>query len=138
MTGRGPGGPTVSMNWSNQNGERGGSKLSLLLTIVIVGALGFTAVKIVPVYVEAYQFQDSIEAESGFALTGYPKKSVDDIRDDIYKKAQDLDIPAKREDIRVSVTNGSVEIGTDYSVLIDLKVYQYTLQFHPHADNHTI
>ena len=126
------------MNWSNQNGERGGSKLSLLVTLVIIGALGFTAVKIVPVYVEAYQFQDSIQAESRFALTGYPKKSIDDIRDDIYKKAQDLDIPVKREDIRVNVTNGSVEIGADYSVLIDLKIYQYTLQFHPHADNHSI
>jgi hypothetical protein len=126
------------MTWPNQNGERGGSKLSLLFTLVIVGALAFTAVKIVPVYVEAYQFQDSIEAESRFALTGYPKKSIDDIRDDIYKKAMDIGIPAKREDIRVSVTNGSVEIGTDYSVPIDLKVYQYTLQFHPHADNHTI
>lgn len=126
------------MNRSNYNGERGGSKLSLIITLIIVGALGFAAVKIVPVYVEAYQFQDSIEAESRFALTGYPKKSVEDIRDDIYKKAQDLDIPAKREDIRVNVTNGSVEIGTDYSVPIDLKVYQYTLQFHPHADNHTI
>jgi hypothetical protein len=126
------------MTWSNQNGERGGSKLSLILTLIIVGALGFTAVKIVPVYVDAYQFQDSMEAESRFALTGYPKKSVDDIRDDIYKKAQELDIPARREDIHVNVTNGSVEIGTDYSVPIDLKVYQYTLQFHPHADNHTI
>ena len=126
------------MNWSKQNGERGGSKLSLILTLLIVAALGFTAVKIVPVYVEAYQFQDSIEAESRFALTGYPKKSVDDIRDDIYKKSQELDIPVRREDIHVNVTNGSVEIGTDYSVLIDLKVYQYTLQFHPHADNHTI
>ena len=126
------------MTRSNGNGERGGSKLSLLVTLIIVGALGFTAVKIIPVYVESYQFQDSIEAESRFALTGYPKKSIDDIRDDVYKKAQDLGIPAKREDIRVNVTNGSVEIGTDYSVLIDLKIYQYTLQFHPHADNHTI
>jgi len=126
------------MNGSNQHGERGGSKLSLTITLIIVVALGFTAVKIVPVYVEAYQFQDSIEDESRFALTGYPKKSVDDIRDDVYKKAVDLGIPAKREDIVVNVTNGSVEIGTDYSVLIDLKVYQYTLQFHPHADNHSI
>jgi hypothetical protein len=132
------GGTTDSMNRSNQNCERGGSKISLILTLLVVGALGFTAIKIVPVYVEAYQFQDSIEAESRFALTGYPKKSVDDIRDDIYKKAQELDIPAKREDIHVNVTNGSVDIGTDYSVPIDLKVYQYTLQFHPHADNHTI
>ncbi len=126
------------MNRSNQNSERGGSRLSLILTLIIVVALGFTAVKIVPVYVEAYQFQDSIEAESRFALTGYPKKTIDDIRDDVYKKAVDLGVPAKREDIVVTVTNGSVEIGTDYSVPIDLKVTQYTLQFHPHADNHSI
>jgi Domain of unknown function (DUF4845) len=126
------------MNRSNQIGERGGSKLSLILTLIIVVALGFTAVKIVPVYVEAYQFQDSIEAESRFALTGYPKKSVDDIRDDVYKKAVDLGVPAKREDIVVNVTNGSVEIGTDYSVSIDLIIKQFSIPFHPHADNHSI
>src|SRR5271168_3795092 len=138
MTGRGPGGPSTTMTRSKRNGEQGGSKLSLLVTLIIVGALGFTAVKIIPVYVEAYQFQDSIEAESRFALTGYPKKSIDDIKDDIFKKVQELDIPAKREDIRLNVTNGSVEIGLDYTVPIDLKFYQFNLQFHPHADNHTI
>jgi hypothetical protein len=121
-----------------QNGERGGSKMSMLITLVILAALGFTAVKIVPVYVENYQFQDSIETESRFALTAYPKKSVDDVRSAIYKKAVDLDIPIKPEDIRINITNGAVEIGTDYSVPIDLKVYQFTLQFHPHADNHSI
>jgi hypothetical protein len=123
---------------SFQYGERGGSKMSLLITLIILGAMAFTAVKIVPVYVENYQFQDSIEAESRFALTGYPKKGPDDVRADIFKKAQELDIPVRSEDIRVTMTNGSVEIGTDYSVPIDLKVYQFTLQFHPHADNHSI
>ena len=112
--------------------------LEMMITLVILGAMAFTAVKIVPVYVENYQFQDSIEAESRFALTGYPKKGPDDVRADIFKKAQELDIPVKSEDIRVNITNGSVEIGTDYSVPIDLKVYQFTLQFHPHADNHSI
>ncbi len=34
--------------------------------------------------------------------------------------------------------NGSVAIGLDYSVPIDLALYQFTLQFHPHADNHSI
>jgi hypothetical protein len=133
------GGHAISMTLSHTTGERGGSKLSLLLTLVVVGALGFTAVKIVPVYVDNYQFQDSIEAESRFALTGYPKRSADDVRADIFKKAQEIGIPIiKAEDIRVNMTNGSVEIGTDYSVPIDLKFYQFTLQFHPHADNHSI
>jgi hypothetical protein len=118
--------------------ERGGSKINFLLTVVILGAIVFAAVKIAPVYVANYEFQDSIATESRFAITGYPKKSVDDIRDDVFKKAQDLGIPAKRDDIQVSIDNNNVDIGLDYTVPIDLAVYQFTLQFHPHADNHSI
>ena len=118
--------------------ERGGSKLNLIFTLVIMGAIVFSAAKLVPVYFANYQFQDAINSESRFALTGYPKKSIDDIRDDVWNKAQELSIPVRKEDIQVNVTNGSVDISLDYSVPIDLAVYQLTLQFHPHADNHTI
>jgi len=123
---------------SKKLGERGGSKLNFLLTIVILGALVFAAVKIVPVYVANFEFQDSIQSESRFALAGYPKKSVDDIRDDVFKKAQELGIPAKEDDIQVTVDNSDVDIALDYTVPINLAVYQFTLQFHPHADNHSI
>jgi hypothetical protein len=123
---------------TDQIDERGGAKLNFLLTIAFLGVMVFIAFKLVPVYFANYQFQDSIESESRFALTGYPKKSIDDIRDDVWKKAQDLGIPTKRDDITVVVSNGSVDLGVDYSVPIDLVVYQFTLQFHPHSDNHTI
>jgi len=118
--------------------ERGGSKLNLVFTLFILGAMAFAGIKIVPIYLANYQLQDSVESESRFALTGYPKRSVEDIRSDILKKAQELGIPAKPEDIHVEVSNGSVDIGLDYSVLIDLSVYQWNKQFHVHADNHTI
>jgi hypothetical protein len=123
---------------SNRIAERGGSKVNFLLTIIILGALAFIAVKIVPIYVANYELQDAIQSESTYALAGYPKKSVDDIRGDVWKKVQDLGIPAKADDIRVTVNGGSVDIGLDYTVPIDLAVYQFTLQFHPHADNHNI
>src|SRR5690348_13509393 len=118
--------------------ERGGSRLNLIITLVILGSMVFAGVKVVPVYFANYQFQDAIESESRFALTGYPKKSIGDIRDDVWQKAQELSIPVQKDDIQVDVTNGSVTISLDYSVPIDLAVYQLTLQFHPHADNHTI
>jgi YbbR domain-containing protein len=120
--------------------ERGGSKLNVIIPLLILAAMIFVIAKIVPVYLANYQFQDAIETEAKFALTGYPKKSLDDLRDDVYKKAQELDIPAQRESIRVAVdaSRGYVDIGLDYAVPIDLRVYQFTLQFHPHADNHTI
>jgi len=123
-----------------QNGERGGARARLVLTLLFIAAMIFVAVEIIPPYFAYYQFQDAIKSEAKFALTGYPKKSLDDIREDIYKKAQELDIPASRDAIQLSVDsqNGRVDIGLDYSVPIDLKLYQFTLEFHPHADNHTI
>jgi hypothetical protein len=126
------------MALKHQSSDRGGAKLNLVLTLLILGAMLFAGFKVVPLYVANYEFQDSLESESRFALSGYPKKSPDDIRDDIYKKAQELGIPANKEDIKVNVANGSVDLSLDYAVPVDLSVYQLTLQFHPHADNHTI
>jgi YbbR domain-containing protein len=126
------------MAQQTQNGQKGGAKINLLITLMIMAAMIFTAVKVVPVYFANYQFQDAINSESRFALTGYPKRTIEDVRDDIYKKAQELQIPAKREDIQVSMQSGYVNISLDYSVPIDLAVYQFSLQFHPHADNHSI
>jgi len=121
-----------------KSGERGSSKMNFILTIAILVAMVVAGVKIVPVYFAKYQFQDAIETESKFALTGFPKKGVEDIKDDVLKKAQELDLPLQRDAIRVIVTNGSVDIGADYTVPVDLYVYKFSLDFHPHADNHSI
>ena len=126
------------MSERHRNGERGSNKLNLIITLVVLGMMAFAAIKIVPVYFANYEFQDSLESESRFALTGYPKKNADDVRNDIWNKAKELGIPADKDAIHVDLQNGSVDLGLDYSVPIDLAFYQFTLQFHPHADNHTI
>ena len=121
-----------------RNRERGGSKLNLILTVAIIGSLGYAAFKVIPPYFANYQFQDAIESESRFALTGYPKRNQDDIQNEVFKKAQDLGLPVKRDDIHVVMDTSTCAISLDYIVPIDLSVYQFTLQFHPHADNHSI
>ncbi len=111
-----------------------------MLTLLLLVALILAFVKIIPAYVAYYQFEDAIKSEARFALTGYPKKSLDDIRDDIYKKAQELDIPASRDAIQLIVdpTNGQVDITVDYNVTFDLALFAWPHDFHAHADNHTI
>lgn len=105
----------------------------------MIGAMIFIGVELIPPYFANYQFQDSIQSEARFALAAYPRKSIDDVRDDIWRKAQDLSIPlAHKEDIRINMDQTNVDISVDYSVPVDLKVYQFTLEFHPHGDNHTI
>jgi hypothetical protein len=119
-------------------GERGGSRANMLLAIVIVGSLLFVGWKLIPPYFANYQFQDAIETESRFALTGYPKRSQDDIQNEVFKKAQQLGINVKPEDVHVVMDAQTCTISLDYSVPIDLQVYQTVLQFHDHADNHTL
>jgi hypothetical protein len=126
------------MRYSKQFRQRGGSKMNFLLMVVVLGAMAFVAIKVIPPYFANYQFQDAIETESRFALSGYPKRSQDDIQDEVYRKAQDLGIPAKRDDVHVMIANNQVSISLDYTIPIDLNFYQFVLQFHPHADNHTI
>ncbi|HEX5425612.1 MAG TPA: hypothetical protein VFW94_18825 [Candidatus Acidoferrales bacterium] len=125
-----------SQAWQHE--QRGGSRVSLVITLLIVAAMVFAAVKIVPAYVNAYEFQDSMQTEARFALS-YPPKGADQIRSDVWQKAQDLSIPLDTKDeIQVTEDQGIVNISVNYSVPVDLTVYQFTLQFHPHADNHTI
>jgi hypothetical protein len=122
-----------------QHEDHGGSRLNLVLTLAILGATIFVGVKILPPYFANYQFEDAVKSEARFALSGYPRKTEDDIRNDVWKKAQELGIPlAKREAIQIVLNQGNVTISTDYTVPVDLLVYQFDLQFHPHANNYTI
>lgn len=116
--------------------ERGGAKLNFVLTLAVLGAMVFTAVKIVPAYFANWQFQDAIQTEARFAIANH--KGEDEVRNDVFKKMQELGIPAKRDDIRVSLNEGMVNISLSYTVPVDLQVYQFNLDFHPHADNRTI
>ena len=93
----------------------------------------FVGVKIIPVHIANYKMQDTINAETRFALTGYPKRTVDDIRDEVWNKAQELGIPVRKDAVQVAIGDGSVAIGIRYSVPIDLAVCQFTLEFNPHA-----
>ena len=114
--------------------EQGVSKVKILLVLCVLGAVAFMAAKIVPVYFANYQFQDSVQSEVRFALVNYPTKTGDDLQNDLCLISQELGIPTQKDAIRVAMDSHSVEVDLDYSVPIDLAVYQLTLQFHPHAE----
>lgn len=109
-----------------------------LLMLVILAALVFAGIKLVPVYITNYQFQDSMQTEARFALSGWPRKSEDDIREDLWKEMQKEGITARKEDLHISIQQSLVNITLDYNVPIDLKLFQWSAEFHLHADNHTI
>lgn len=119
-----------------QSKERGGAKINLLLTLIILGSMIFTAVMFVPPFFTNYQLQDAMNTEARFA--GYNRKSEEDIREDVWKKVQELGVPAKRADIKITNENNMTQITVNYTVPINLIFKQFDWEFHAHGDNHSL
>ncbi|MGB6077451.1 MAG: hypothetical protein WBG29_17605, partial [Candidatus Acidiferrales bacterium] len=92
------------MNSSWCHGEKGGTRLKTLFVLVIVFALGFAAVKIVPIYINNYQLQDSMQEEATYASVN--RKTADQIKTDLEKRLTDLGISVDPSTIQVTSYSG--------------------------------
>jgi hypothetical protein len=108
--------------------QRGGGTIKAILwtAILIYGA--FVAYKILPAYVAEYQL----------AYANVNRYTEEQVRDNIFKVVQDLDIPVKREEIKVVANQALVKIEMDYTVPVDLLVYHLNLHFTPSSENKSL
>lgn len=116
--------------------QRGSSRLKPILFLVVVVAMIYVGVKVIPILVNNMQFQDAIESTARFGSVN--RQTADDIRNAVLKEAENEDIPIDAKDIHVKGDGGHVEIAADYSVTVNLVVYQWTLNFHPYAKNNPL
>lgn len=116
--------------------ERGEGKLKTVVFIAMALLGIFLAFKLVPPYVSEYQLQDKMQEMARFGIVNH--YTDEQIRDNVFKVVQDLDIPAKREDIKVSVSQALVKVSLEYSVPVDLLVYSTELHFSPSSENKSI
>ncbi len=117
---------------SSRPSQRGEGRLKAIIYTVILVTLVFLAVKLVPLYVAEYQLQDKMNEQAKFAVVN--RYSEDQIRDILMKVVQDLDIPAKREDIKMASTNHGLSISISYTVPVDFLVYHTDLTFSPTSE----
>jgi hypothetical protein len=92
---------------SPRHAERGAGSLRAIIWTVVLLSLLYAGIKIVPILFGEYEFQDGIQSIARFASANG----------------------------HVEAVNGNVKISADYSIIVDLKVYQLTLNFHPAASN---
>lgn len=103
--------------------ERGEGKFKAILVTAILAFMLYAAWKVVPSYVDEYQLADKMTETARFASVN--RSSEEQIRNSIYKEMQDLNIPAKKEDLKITAEAGRVSISLDYKVPIDLTVYKF-------------
>jgi len=120
----------------SRRSQRGAGRLKAIVFTVILILGIYMAFKLVPAYVSEYQLQDKMQEQARFGVVN--RYSAEQIRDSIYKVVQDLDIPAKRDDIKVTTSQEVVRISLDYTVPINTIFYNTELHFSPSSENKSL
>jgi hypothetical protein len=116
--------------------QRGEGKLKAIV-FTLVALMGiYLAFKFVPPYVSEYQLQDKMQEQARFGIVN--RYSEEQVRDNVFKVAQDLELPIKREDIKVSVSLQTVKIALEYTVPVEMFFYSTELHFSPSSENKSL
>jgi len=114
--------------------------IKLVTGICAIVAAIYLIVVLTPPYLANYRFEDAIKTEA--QLGTYSTKSEEAIRDSLFKKAQDLDVPIAREQIKVQRSGvagaGSLSIDAPYIVHVNLPGYPLDLHFDASTRNKSV
>lgn len=126
----------IQEHMSGFRSQRGAGKLKAIIVTLILAFGVYAGFKLVPPYSAEYQLADKIQEIARFGVV--ERKTEDQIRDNVFKTIQDLDIPATRESIKVVASNSKVTILVDYTVPVDLLFYHVDLHFTPSSENKSL
>jgi len=114
--------------------------MKLVLGICAIVATVYLIGELAPPFFSNYQFQDAITTIA--QMNTYSAKPEDAIREEVFKKAQELDVPIVKEQIKIvrsgSAYAGSVSIDASYTVHLNLPGYPLDLNFDPSSSNRSV
>jgi hypothetical protein len=117
-------------------GQRGAIRLKVVFWTAILAALIYISIKIIPPYFSNYQLEDDLHEEALFSLGKFNDETV---RDRILRKIQVHGIEATKDNIHILQNDvRGLKISVDYTVNVDLKVYELKLHFTPTSDNQSL
>ena len=116
--------------------ERGGARAKTLIWLVVFGLFLYVSIEVVPVLFAEYEFQDDVQTAARYAP--YNRATLDDVRASVMKAAQSHDLPVTPADITVAQHGYGVQVDVNYSVTVNLMVYQWTFNFHPSATSNVL
>jgi cell division protein FtsL len=114
--------------------EEGSGRFKTLLSLAILAAIIFVAIKTLPAYVNNFELQDHIRQLSTQLAVRSKPATPDEIRDEVVAFAQDHGVPLTADNVKVTIAS-HVSINLDYTVPVDLMVYTLRLHFTPSAEN---
>ena len=105
----------------------GAGRVGCFIWLVLLTGVIIVLAKIVPVKMRTSQFFDAMEEQAQFGSI----KGDKSIQSELFQKAQDLQLPIKKEDIVVHRDGSNVYVECQYTIVIEFPGYTYKWEEHP-------
>jgi hypothetical protein len=102
-------------------------KLKMVLILVIVFGSIYVGWELIPPYFNNYQFQDDLDDVA--RTNSYMRRTDDDVRATVIKKAEALGIPLKEDQIIINRLADGLGISVHYRVHVDMILHPVDLDF---------
>jgi len=110
-------------------------RLKALFGILVVAAGFYLLWKILPPYIQAYQFQEELQSIS--RNNEYSPLDENAIRGEVRKQIAEIGVPVNPELVSVAKGGGDCIIGVNYTVHVDAMFRPFDMDFHAAAKNGT-
>jgi hypothetical protein len=100
----------------------GAGKIGTIIGLIVVVAAIVFAVKMIPARVKVYELKDYSEVQARQRALGTNIRSDEQLHQLILKKAQELELPVKDDDITVRELSGSFKVNLKYTYPINFIV----------------
>ena len=110
-------------------GIRGAANVGCIVWLIILGLVGYVLYKVVPVKIATSEFFDTMQEQASFGSIKDPKF----IEYEILKKAEELQLPVKKENLKITKMRDAIKVEAHYEITIDFfsGVYKYVWKFDP-------
>lgn len=111
-------------------------KIKGLIGVLVIAGCFYSAWNLIPPYFHNQQFQEDLDDIA--RRNSYTQKNDDDIRQQVIKHAQSMDISLKEEQVIVSRGGDGLGITVHYQVHVDMIVRPVDLDFVANSRNKRI
>jgi hypothetical protein len=108
-------------------------RLKALFGVLVVVMVFYLLWKVMPPYIQAYQFQQEIQSIS--RNNEYSPLDETAIRGEVKKKITEVGVPVDPEAVSIMKGGGDLTIGVNYTVHVDAMVHPFDMDFHAAAKN---
>ncbi len=108
---------------------RGGANVGCIVWLVILGFVGYVLYKVVPVKIASSEFYDAMQEQAAFGSIKDPKF----IEFEILRKADELKLPIKKDQLKITKSREAITVEAHYEITIDFfsGTYKYVWKFDP-------